>query len=359
MASGQSRSCRHERRGKRGLVWGVLSGADIRGDDDKDSPGESVVPSASAACPRPGPPWQQSARAVTFWAVHLVACWSWSPGGRGQSGPSSSVRHPAWGPALTDAPWMFAADGCQVERNPMCFVPLSSLQPGCCSSLPEVGASEQVRSTEMKAAARPGPSLLPSGGEAPLCHWPSARAAVEGPTAGAQGRLAHMAVFFSLELPAGSPSKTSSTIPTAPAPPLLPPPLPVVPHALAHPTPFHQRGCSVEPGHRLGAQSSVFYAFLHVGSAESLRGKALGLGGARTKAKPSKVRNKAILSGTRASEAPSPRPTYLVTTVFWSILALRSSFCCWRTWIFSSRIMFFSAYKRCSVKSSAARPWGR
>lgn len=196
----------------------MLSGADIRGDDDKDSPGESVVPSASAACPRPGPPWQQSARAVTFWAVHLVACWSWSPGGRGQSGPSSSVRHPAWGPALTDAPWMFAADGCQVERNPMCFVPLSSLQPGCCSSLPEVGASEQVRSTEMKAAARPGPSLLPSGGEAPLCHWPSARAAVEGPTAGAQGRLAHMAVFFSLELPAGSPSKTSSTIPTAPAP---------------------------------------------------------------------------------------------------------------------------------------------
>ena len=103
----------------------------------------------------------------------------------------------------------------------------------------------------------------------------------------------------------------------------------------------------------------MFYAFLHVGSAESLRGEALGLGGARTKAEPSKVRSKAILSGMRTSEAPSPRPTYLVTTVFWSILALRSSFCCWRTWIFSSRIMFFSAYKRCSVKSSPARPWGR
>ena len=55
-------------------------------------------------------------------------------------------------------------------------------------------------------------------GGSPLCHWPSARAAVEGPTAGAQGRLAHMAVFFSLELLAGSPSKTSSTIPTTPAP---------------------------------------------------------------------------------------------------------------------------------------------
>lgn len=47
-----------------------------------------------------------------------------------------------------------------------------------------------------------------------------------------------------------------------------------------------------------------------------------------------------------------------MTTVFWSILALRSSFCCWRTWIFSSRIMFFSAYKRRSVKRFSARLLG-
>ena len=174
------------------------------------------MPSASAACPRPGPPWQQSARAATFWAVHLIACWSWSPGGRGQSGPSSSVRHPAWGPAVTDAPWMFAADGCQVERNPMCFVPLSSLQPGCCSSLPGSRSLEprsRLGALRWKRLYGPLPPCCP-----PLCHWPSARAAVEGPTAGAQGRLAHMAVFFSLELLAGSPSKTSSTIPTTPAP---------------------------------------------------------------------------------------------------------------------------------------------
>lgn len=51
--------------------------------------------------------------------------------------------------------------------------------------------------------------------------------------------------------------------------------------------------------------------------------------------------------------------TYLVTTVFWSILALRSSFCCWRTWIFSSRIMFFSAWKGCSVRRSLAGPSDR
>lgn len=99
MASGQSRSCRPEGTGKRGLMWGALSGADIRGGDGKDTPPESVVPSASAACPRPWPAWQQSARAETFWAVDLVACWSWSPGGRGQSGPSPGARHPAWGPA--------------------------------------------------------------------------------------------------------------------------------------------------------------------------------------------------------------------------------------------------------------------
>lgn len=73
------------------VVWGTLS--------RKDSPGELVVPTASAACPHPGPPWQQSACAATFWAVHLVACWSWSPGGWGQSGPFSSAQHPAWGPA--------------------------------------------------------------------------------------------------------------------------------------------------------------------------------------------------------------------------------------------------------------------
>lgn len=161
-----------------------------------------------------------------------------------------------------------------------------------------------------------------------------------------------MAVLFSLELPAGSPSKTSSTIPTTPAPA----------SCATHFSPPHSSPPRRVPrGARawLGAQRSVFYAFLHVGSAESLRGEALGLGGARTKAEPSQVRSKAILSGMRTSEAPSPRPTYLVTTVFWSILALRSSFCCWRTWIFSSRIMFFSAYKRCSVKSSPARPWER
>lgn len=51
--------------------------------------------------------------------------------------------------------------------------------------------------------------------------------------------------------------------------------------------------------------------------------------------------------------------TYLVTTVFWSILALRSSFCCWRTWIFSSRIMFFSAWKRGSVRRPLAGPSDR
>lgn len=50
---------------------------------------------------------------------------------------------------------------------------------------------------------------------------------------------------------------------------------------------------------------------------------------------------------------------YLVTTVFWSILALRSSFCCWRTWIFSSRIMFFSAWKGCSVRRPLAGPSDR
>ena len=62
-------------------------------------PPESVVLSASAACPRPGPPWQQAAHAETFRAVDLVACWSWGPGGWGHSSPSSSARHPAWGPA--------------------------------------------------------------------------------------------------------------------------------------------------------------------------------------------------------------------------------------------------------------------
>lgn len=135
---------------------------------------------------------------------------------------------------------------------------------------------------------------------------------------------------------------------------------PAVPQALASVTHFHQGGThrSAEPGHRLGAQSGAFYASLGAESAKSLCGEASGLGGVRIKAERSKVKSKAILLATHALEAPTPRPTYLVTTVFWSILALRSSFCCWRTWIFSSRIMFFSACKRCSVKSFSARPYG-
>lgn len=205
----------------------------------------------------------------------------------------------------------------------------------------------------MELAAWSGPSLLSSSrgsSPLPLAERRGSSWALLEP------RVGWLTWLFSL---AWNSQRAALPKPPPRSPPLLPLPLPAVPHTLSHPTPFHQRGCSVQPGHWLGAQSSVFYAFFHVGSAESLRGEALGLGGARTKAEPSKVRSKAILSGTRASEAPSPRPTYLVTTVFWSILALRSSFCCWRTWIFSSRMMFFSAYKRWSVKSSAARPWGR
>lgn len=100
----------------------------------------------------------------------------------------------------------------------------------------------------------------------------------------------------------------------------------------------------------------MFCAFLRMGSAGSLCREASWLRGVRTEAEPSKVKSKARLSVTRALEARTPGPTYLVTTVFWSILALRSSFCCWRTWIFSSRIMFFSACKRCGVKSFLASP---
>ena len=188
----------------------------------------------------------------------------------------------------------------------------------------------------------------------PLCHWPSARAAVEGPTAGAQGRLAHMAVFFSLELLAGSPSKTSSTIPTTPAPS----PASYATH-FSPPHSFPPRRVLRGARALAGCSEQCVLCFPPRGKCREPAWGRLGAWRSETKAEPSKVRNKAILSGTRASEAPSSRPTYLVTTVFWSILALRSSFCCWRTWIFSSRIMFFSAYKRCSVKSSAARPWGR
>lgn len=93
-------------------------------------------------------------------------------------------------------------------------------------------------------------------------------------------------------------------------------------------------------------------------------GNALQLGGVRQigcwdkNRAPKEVLRQSHFVGDTCFRNSHSRAPYLVTTVFWSILALRSSFCCWRTWIFSSRIMFFSAYKRRSVKRFSARLLG-
>lgn len=156
MASGQSRSCRPEGTGKRGLVWGALSGADIRGGDGKDTPRSRWCPQPPQPALAPGLPGSSQL------ALRPSGQWIWSLAGAGAlEDGARAVPPPVLGTQpgarpLTDALRMFAADGCQVERNPMCFMPLSSLQPSCRPALPgnrSLGAG----------------SLLPSGrGSSPL-----------------------------------------------------------------------------------------------------------------------------------------------------------------------------------------------
>lgn len=145
--------------------------------------------------------------------------------------------------------------------------------------LPSWGPPSKEGSTKMEAVSLgsscigASPPCCPLARPALLCHdhlaqrWRSSRRPQRWSSASA-----HTVVLFSLGTPSWQPLQN-----------LLqkhPRHLPAVPQALAGVTHFHQGGThrSAEPGHRLGAQSGVFYAALGAGSAKSLCGEASGLG---------------------------------------------------------------------------------
>lgn len=194
--------------------------------------------------------------------------------------PFSSARLLYRARPVTDAPWVSAADARQVERNPMCLCLCRHCSRVAAPPFLEVGASGRLGARGDGTGCMVGPSLLSSSrGSSPL---PLAeRRGQQLGTAGAPGRLAHMVVSLAWELPAGSPSRASSHDPHHSCP---------CPCQLCHtlyPTQLLSVRCSVQPGHWLGAQSSVFYAFFPWGAPRASWG-SLGARRSRTKAEPSR-----------------------------------------------------------------------
>ena len=119
-----------------GLGVGGAEGADIRGGDGKDNPGSRWC------CRPPQPALALGLPGSSQLALRPSGQWIWSPAGAGAlEDGARAVPPPVLGTQpgarpVTDAPRMFAADGRQVERDPMCFMPLSSLQPSCRPALP-------------------------------------------------------------------------------------------------------------------------------------------------------------------------------------------------------------------------------
>lgn len=212
----------------------------------------------------------------------------------------SSARHPAWGPARNRCSLGVCVRCTPSRKEPDVFCASGHCSRVAAPPFLEVGASEQVRSTRWNWLHGPVPPCCPPAGAAPLCHWSAGQ---QLGTAGAQGRLAHMVVFFSLELPWQPSSKTSSTIPTTPAP---------APASCAtlYPTQLlstkEGAPCSQGIGWVLRTVCSMLSSTW--GVPRACVGEALGLLRSKDKSRALQGEEQLFCLGHALSEAPSPSP---------------------------------------------------